>query len=306
MANTPDISVRFVSYADGAGVFRASGVRVTDLDLPPDPPFVELIVRSARVIQSSRPSLVVAREEYAALPAARIFDVPSVFLTDFFRDPSWSFMTPLIYARAVIFMGEKSLFTEPPYVHTRIHYVGPPVPKFCYRRGDRELARQELGLPTDAVVLLCLPGSWTERAFPIAELVAAAWEKLPYPRKRLLWLAPADQAEVRDRLGKQPGVSVLAADWQLDRLIVASDAVITKGTRKTLYQVAALGAPSLSISDGLNWPDDVVAAHLPSNTLAFRETLSSDRLAEDLLPQWEGVSGAAQIIAAGVNALRKA
>lgn len=148
--------------------------------------------------------------------------------------------------------------------------------------------------------------------------------------------AAADTWIAREVLAKTPDISVrfvsyadgagvfracgvLAADWQLDRLIVASDAVITKGTRKTLYQVAALGAPSLAISDGLNWPDDVVAAHLPSNTLVFRETLSSDRLAElivekisrgwlaeELLPQWEGVSGAAQIIAAEVNALRKA
>lgn len=100
---------------------------------------------------------------------------------------------------------------------------------------------------------------------------------------------------------------------------MASDVVITKGTRKTLYQVAALGAPSVSISAGLNWPDDVVAAHIPLNTLVFRDTLSPDRLAELIrekisqgwlgeksLPQWHGVTAAAEIIAGEVDALREA
>lgn len=318
LALRPDTSIDFVSYADGAETFRARGVAVIDLGLPPDPPFLEMVVQGARVVQSTRPRLVVAHEEYAALVAARIFEVPSLFLTDFFQDPSWSFMTALIDASEVIFTGEKGLFTEPPYARGKIHYVGPAIPKFRYGRADRERARRELGLPADAVVVLCLPGSWTERAFPIAGLVAAAWQKLPYELKRLLWLASTDHAEVRDQLQRWPEVSVLAVDWQPDRLIAASDVVITKGTRKTLYQVAALGAPSISISAGLNWPDDVVAAHIPSNTLVSREALSPERLAELMvekisrgwlaeasLPQWRGVTAAAEVIVAHVDALRE-
>ena len=112
----------------------------------------------------------------------------------------------------------------------------------------------------------------------------------------------------------QPDILVLKEDWAIDRLMVASDLVITKGNRTTVCEAAFLGVPSISISAGVNWPDDVAIARVRSNSaLRARDVdaaalaqLMAERIAggwtpEGELPRWDGVSGAARAIAGHVE-----
>lgn len=314
----PEIRICFISYAAGAAAFRERDFHVIDLRLPSDPPFFEVLVRSAKIIGNLRPRLLVAHEEVAAVVAGAIYEIPCLFITDFFQDPTSPLMTALLYASEVIFTGQPGIFTEPPYLREKIHYVGPVVPEARYKRRDRVRARKELGLPADAVVVLCLPGSWTERAFPTAELIAGAWEKLPYASKYLVWVSGDHQQHHRGKFPNRSGVFALKPGRRIDRLLVASDVVITKGTRQTLYEAASLGAPCISISAGLNWPDDVVAVRIPGNTLVALEVVTAQDLAElirqkvsegwapeESLPAWQGGTLAAQMIVKVVDRLRR-
>lgn len=317
MQSVPGLDIRFVSYSSGAEAFRSCGYDVVDLHLPDEPPMLTAIVQESRVIRGLAPQLVISHEELPALPAAQIFEIPCLFVTDFFQDPNPFLMGAMKCAREIIFIGERGVFTEPPFMGDAIRYVGPAIRRFDYGRPDRDRARQELDLPPDAAVVLCQPGGYEEARVPIADVLAAAWEALDIPSKRMIWLAWKDHDALRARFAGRPDIVVLKEDWAIDRLMVASDLVITKGSRTSVFEAASLGIPSISISAGVNWPDDVAMEHVRSNS-AFRaggldaarlarlmaEKIAGGRTPEDQLPRWDGMSGAVRAIAGHVERIR--
>jgi hypothetical protein len=311
------LDIRFVSYSGGAETFRSCGYEVVDLHLPDEPPILPAIVQESRIIGSLQPSLVISHEELAALPASQVFDVPCLFVTDFFQDPTAFFISALQCAEEIIFIADRGIFTEPPFMGDRVRYVGPAIRRFDYGRPDRGRARKELGLPPGATVVLCQPGNYSEARVPMADLLVAAWDALPHPSKSLIWLAWRDCDALRARFAGRPDILVLKEDWAIDRLMAASDLVITKGNRTTVCEAAFLGVPSISISAGANWPDDVAIARVPSNSALRASGLNAAALAqlmtekiaggwtpESELPKWDGVGGAVRAIAAHVARLR--
>lgn len=260
-----DVRVRFVSYATGAATLKEFGRNVVDLELPAANPQIETQIRATRVIGNLCPNLVIAHEEFTAMPAAKVFGLPTLFLTDFFvRSESFA-MQALAYADEIIFTGEPGNFEEPEQVRGRVSYVGPVLRQFRFSRADRRQAREELGLRQDALVISVLPGSWTEQQAPIFELVTTAVDSLQHERKSIIWIAGADYQLLCQCAPNHPYLSVARMDCEIDRLMAASDVAITKANRMTCLELAALGIPSISLSHELNLPDDAVVSRISSN-----------------------------------------
>ena len=304
-----------MSYSGGAETFRSCGYEVVDLHLPDEPPLLPAIVQESRIIRGLQPQLVISHEELAALPASQIFDVPCLFVTDFFQDPNPFLMGAMQCAREIIFIAERGIFTEPPFMGDVIRYVGPAIRRFDYGRPDRARARRELDLPPDAAVVLCQPGGYEEARAPMADLLVAAWDALPasfqasdMARMEGLRLAscpfrrPPGYPRVEGRLGHRPSHGGQRSGRS------------QKGTAPRVCEAASLGIPSISISAGVNWPDDVAIAHVRSNS-AFRAgglnagalaQLMAEKIAggwtpEGELPRWDGLTGAVRAIAAHVE-----
>jgi hypothetical protein len=287
--------------------------------MPDEPALWDATIAHTGAVRYLRPALVVAHEEPLALIAARIYQIPCVFITDFFQDPTSLFMRALDYAREIIFTAEPGIYTEPPFLRPPIHYVGPAVRRFEYGRADRERARRELGVPSDTVVVVCQPGNWPEAQVPMAQLLADAWDALACAPRLLIWLAGRDHQMLRACFEGRSDIEIVEEDWQIDRLFAASDLLITKANRLTVYEAASLGVPSISISSGVNWPDDAAVARVRSNTAIHLRGLAPGALAqlmaekitggwvpEAALPRWDGISGASRIIARHVQQIRAA
>lgn len=275
----PKLIIRFVSYAAGAEAYRSCGYEVLDLEQPDKPALLEMVVVLTRLLAMEQPRLVVAHEEIGALTAAKVLGIPCVFITDFFNDPgNWS-MWSLLDAGEIIFTAERGLFTEPPYLKEKVTYVGRAVRPLKYQRSDQMRARKELGISGDTLVALCQPGAWVESHMPLADLLGSAWNLVTRSCKHLIWLGGRDYALLSERLRGDGTITVLKEDWEIDRLMAASDVLITKANRMTVYEAAAMGLPSISISSMVNWPDDVAVAHVESNTWLFRESVSAETLA---------------------------
>ncbi|HUP02754.1 MAG TPA: hypothetical protein VMU19_02115 [Bryobacteraceae bacterium] len=315
----PDLDLRFVSYSGGAEAFRRGGYEVVDLQMPDEPPILQAIVKESQTIRRLRPRLVISHEELAALPASRIFDVPSLFITDFFQDPNPFLMGAMQCAREILFIAERGIFTEPPFLGDAVRYLGPAVRRFAYGRGGRARARRELNIPADAAVVLLQPGGYREAVVPLADLAVAAWDRLAYPSKLLIWIAARDYDSIQARFGARPDVRVMEEDMAIDRLMVASDLVITKGNRTTVFEAASFGIPSITVSAGVNWPDDVANAHVRTNASLRAGAVNPEELARRMraaidggwlpeaeLPRWDGVAGAVRAIAAHVRQIREA
>ena len=279
----PDIQVRFVSYGTGAVTFAAHGIPCIDLQLPDQNSIAATTVLAGRVIAALSPDMVVAHEEFSAMPVAKIFGLPTVMITDFFTGPGMLSMESLWYADRVLFLARRGFHVEPPSVRGKVKYLGPALRPFTYRRRDRRRARAELGLAADGAVITVLPGSWTEAMAPAYEAVVTAFDRLKQPSKHLVWLAGTDEHLLKKLVSaRRNDISVLGTDWQIDRLMVASDLVITKANRMTVIELASLGIRTLSLSYGLNPVDEQCVAGLEANETIAIGDLTAGRLRQAL------------------------
>jgi predicted glycosyltransferase len=261
----PSAQVHFVSYATGAETFQAHNVPCIDLCLPEANPSHETLVLAAKLIGWLNPDLVVAHEEFMAMPAARIFDKPTVMLTDWFSDPARDSMTALRMAGRVLFLDEPGHFPEPPCVEGRVEYLGPVVRDLGFGPHDAAIARARLGITDGTFSLAVLPGSWREDTAPILDTVLAAFDRLPFARKRIFWMAGDDEEFVRRHSENRCDIEVRGYDPEIGCVMAAADVAVTKGTRKTLHELAALGKASVSLACTPNRIDHVRAACFASN-----------------------------------------
>ncbi|MFN7922063.1 MAG: hypothetical protein U0Q16_18310 [Bryobacteraceae bacterium] len=252
----PEVQIHFVSYGTGAATLTANGQNLIDLDMPDDNSTAATIVQAGRLIGALRPQLVVAHEEYAALPAAGIFGVPAILLTDFFSEGGSFWMECQWFAERILFLDRKGLHPEPPSAKGRTTYLGPVM-------RSMEPAAKAGASPSAGPTIGVMPGSWTEARAPLVDRVLAALD----PRHHLIWLAGVDADLIRRATRHRPNTTVLEAEWRIERVMRACDLVITKCNRMTVRELAALGIRTLSVTYGLNPADDRSIAGLPSNQI---------------------------------------
>lgn len=258
VALRPDVDLRFVSYGSGArAIDESQAFSLIDLGLPEQNPLTLTLVLAAKLIGWLRPGLVIAHEEFPALPAAKIFDRPTVFLTDWFLDENHYTTQTMQFADRILFLDEECSYTEPQCLRGRVEYLGVYQRPFTYARADRDRAREELGIPADAFVVSVLPGSFaTEARAPLAGLLLPAFGMLRQPPKHLVWVAGEDLGLMQGLAAGDPRIHVLPFQPQIDRVMVASDLAVTKANRKTVLELERLGIPQLAVCYGQNRVDE--------------------------------------------------
>jgi hypothetical protein len=260
--------VQFASYATGAATLAENAYPVVDLKLREDGAYLDVLVRSAQLIRARAPALVVSHEEFSVLPAAKTFGVPVAFMVDFFPPPVDNVMAQsLAFADEIIFIERRGLFAEPAQARGKVRYVGPVVRPLSLTLAQRDEARRAFQIAEDTALISVIPGAWaTEQRAPLAELLLPAFQALEAPRKKLIWLAGRDTAALTERVRAVPEVTVLEGYSPVERLMMASDLVITKANRGTTIELASAGVPSLSVSYGLNPIDEMIIPRIRSNT----------------------------------------
>lgn len=278
----PELTVTFVSYAVGADVLRTANQDVVDIGLPEMATFFDTLTRCGRALRSIRARLAVCHEEPGAIVAARIFGIPAVYLSHWFHPPEHAYSEAFEHADNVILMEHEGLFPEPRQVRGRVRYVGPVLRPLHYRRSDRALVRSELGLGPDDRLILVLPGSPPEDATPIQDLVSQALRELTSSRLQVIWVAGKDVARVAVPASEALAIKFLEHEPRLDRLMVAADLAITKGTYNIGRELVALGVPSISLSHGYNYIDDLFARTFPTNKFLWAKQTTPADLARSI------------------------
>ncbi len=191
------VEVVLVSYATGAITLRQLGYEVVDLEQDENPSLLEVIVQATQLIASLRPTCVLSHEEFGALPAAKSFDIPTLFITDWFSKPADLWMSCLKYADSIVYLDDPGVCSEPTQLSGKVQYVGPLLRTLSYSRADYCAVRRDLGITNECTVItvFILPGRRTERIAPITHLLLPAFELLKTANKRLLWLVDVEEAE---------------------------------------------------------------------------------------------------------------
>lgn len=275
------IELQFVSYATGAATFKAEGHNVIDLDLPEENSFADTIILAYRTIRKLRPKVVISHEEFAALVAARIANVPSIFICTWLPPAGSVAAESLAYADQLIMIERPGLFPALPDPSPRPTYVGPIFRKMKYSLADRSRLRHDLGIDQEALAILVVPGgAWPEKLAPIYEPVLTAFLALERPSKRLFWLAGQDLQLLQQRTAGIAGVEVIEYCSPVERLIVPCDLVITKGTHGITLDAASLGVPSISLSPGLNPIDEILIPRIHNNVALMASAVDGATLLE--------------------------
>jgi UDP-N-acetylglucosamine:LPS N-acetylglucosamine transferase len=260
------IRVQFVSYSTGAETFKNRGIPVIDMELPENNMFLSTQEKAFRLITEIKPQVVVAHEEFAALSAAKLANVPTVYVSAWLPAMGTIQFESLLATSGVLVTENPGVFPMPVSMRGRIAYTGPIFRKLKYTWFDRSRLRTELGITADALAILVVQGGWTsEERAPIVDTVISAFLGLREQPKHLFWLAGRDAGKISLRTKGLEGVEVLSFVDPVERIMAACDVVITKGTHGITLDAASAGVPSISLSPGLNPIDDVLVPRIRNN-----------------------------------------
>lgn len=275
----PGINIQFVSYAVGAQTFRDARRSVVDLHLPVKNSFPETLVRVSREISMRKPRLVVAQEEFAALTASRLQGIQSVFTTHWFPRQDHPFARSLFHADGLICMEREGAYPKFDGLPYEVRYTGPIVKRMNVTQSCRSIIRSEYRIEDDETMVLVIPGSTGEVEEPSIALISAAFRTLKNKRAKLFWIDSNQELTHKWSL-REPFLNVIPRISDPERLMLACDVAITKGTYNTTKELEWLGVPQIALS----WERNPVDDHFSKTTrgciwISARQS-SSDELAK--------------------------
>jgi len=316
IAGDPNLKITFFSYGLGCRTLTDLGFDVMDLELPDINPVWETFIKITQIMQTFRPDLVISHEEATVVPIARAFNLPCVFMTDWFLPPELVTMQAIKFADEVLFLDEPGYMDELPFLQGKIFYTGAVFRTLDTNSLDRDKSRRKHNFQKEEQIVLVAPSGATihkDTTVSFIDLTIAAFDNLDFPAKRLVWVA-SDQNRnaLMEKIQNRDNISIMDPHYDLPETIIASDLVITNGNRITIMECEALGVPSISISYGRNPIDDFriarVRTNLPLRAKAVTPQLLGkimmQTLSEPCLPRAKSIDAISRGRAAAVERLQ--
>jgi len=256
-----DFQIKLVSYAQGYTYLKNNGCEVQNLNLRLEEEHgLKASFRLESLILQLKPDLIVSDEVFNVFPISKKFNIPSILITNWFCE-SISKDHPLIpavkKADHIIFADKKEFHEIPPDLSVPISFVGPIIKEFNYILKDKEKAREKLGLDNKDIVILVTPGSTSEDGRELLELSAKVFKKINRNNLKMIFLTGELYKEYLEKFKDEDKIIIKPFEREMDRLMVASDLVICKGTLSTTWELIFLGIPSISIAH-LDNPVDII------------------------------------------------
>jgi uncharacterized protein (TIGR00661 family) len=269
-----NLSILVGSYDKGYTYFLKNGFRPFNLGLKQnDELTLKASLRIWSLIRKFKPDLVISDEVFIALHITKGLKIPSILITHWFFE-TYNKKHPIIpavkKADHVIFVDTPQFHNIPLDYNVHLTFVGPLMREFEYKLRDKKRARKELGINVKDKVILVTPGGRHKDRSRLLELSVKAFEELGEKNIKLILLTGELYEEYLNRFADEDRIIVKDFDWKMDRLMVASDLVICKGTFSTTWELAYLGIPSISIPDINNPIDQIHVYRMDKHNLTLR------------------------------------
>jgi uncharacterized protein (TIGR00661 family) len=269
-----DLSILVASYHKGYVCFIENGFKPLNLGLKPKE---ELTLKAGfriwSIIRKFKPDLVVTDEVFIALHITKGLKIPSILITHWFFE-TLSEKHPIIpaikKADHVIFVDTPEFHKIPRDYNVNLTFVGPVIREFEYGLKDKGRARKELDIEKEDKVILVTPGGGHQVRSKFLEISLEAFKELDGDNLKFIILAGELCEEFIQKYGTDNRIIIKDFDWQMDRLMVASDLVICKGSFSITWELAYLGIPSISIPDVSNPIDQIHVNRMDKRKLTLR------------------------------------
>jgi UDP-N-acetylglucosamine:LPS N-acetylglucosamine transferase len=256
-----NLNLKVFSYEQGYTYFKKNDFEVGNLDLRLREEFSQkALFKIKSCIDRLKPDFIVADEVFLVLPLAENLGIPSILVTNWFFE-AINNKHPLIpvvkKANHIILADKRDFHKIPPNFDIPVSFVGPIIKEFNYEFKDKGKAKKELGINKEDRVILVTPGGRPTERNELLEVSIEVFKELTDKNLKLILLAGELYKEYLERFKNEDKIIVKDFDWEMDRLMVASDIVICKGTFSITWELVYLGVPSISIPDFNNPVDQL-------------------------------------------------
>ena len=257
-----NIDVVFATYGAGCEAMAGKGYAFIDLGLPDEGARGHRTVQMGRAIRDQNPNIIISDEELDCLPLAKLFDVPTILVTNWLPPESEDFLISLVsLADLVIFPDIQGYFGCPSMLQGRVHFVGPIVrlPQDLSTR--RKRIRQDWGIAEGAtLIVVTVGGEGNRRIIPEDVILflssVKACSLIRSSSKTMILISAALEELFRGYVSGVSESNIITISGTDDFLGLAgsSDVVITRGGHTTLWELALMCVPSVAIpySDRVN------------------------------------------------------
>lgn len=242
-----DVELKFVSCAAGAKFLSGNSYPLIDTGLPAMGKDGERVAKYVALIKKEEPDIIVTDEELPVIPLAEGSGIPCVLITNWFQADNPEIVDIFSHATLIIVPDYKEGFHMELIARERILWAGPIWTKETGPNPDgRGEARKRLELDESVKLIALMCGQGDMMDIPFIEKSIAVFDTLNFP-KRLIVFAGQFQKLFSYAEQESDHVTVMGHVWDLERYLLASDLVITRGGHTSLWELAMMGIPSISI-----------------------------------------------------------
>lgn len=247
------LKLKFVSYATGYKCLVKYRYHPIDLSLPEMGKKRMAQKRIKFLIDKEKPDLIVSDEELIVLPLAKERKIPSILITNWLPQiekmskREYSFYTNLfLLSEMIIFPDREDSFEVPNELKKLVKFVNPIIFPSHFSLKDRKSIRKELKIDNNEKFILATAGGTHPIDRIFFKCILKAFQKLNLKGKLYLLSGVFKKEFLKYQLQNE---KIIVKDFvnQIEKIMIASDLVITRGGHTTLWELASLGIPSISI-----------------------------------------------------------
>lgn len=245
-----DVEVKFASYDDGYRRFLASGRSPCNIGAPSKEKEHNRLIRIGETIKNVAPNLIVSDEELLPLPLAKFMGVPSYLITNWFPPETHRVIRSYFYdPEGIIFPELEGSFDVPSWIKSDcVHFVGPMFDNSRLSADDREKARQALGIENGINLVLGIAEQANASDAEFLIIGVKAFKNLnPDVGGKMVLIAGKFADDILQEIDGVGNISVKDYTHQLDKYMLASDLVLTRGGYFNLWKLANMGIPSICV-----------------------------------------------------------
>ena len=241
-----DVEVIFASWGEGWRCIRGAGWRCENVGRKTGDDH-ERLVYIGRAIQEQKPDLIVTDEEMLALPMARVFDVSSILITNWFPpDERHPLMSYFVDPDLILVPLPEDIYVKPVDLLTPVEYVGPIAFLNESASRIRGKLKQKLGLATDEKLILVDPCGVELEDERFLRCCVEAFENLGL-LVRMIMVVGRLKAEIESITWMDARIQLRDHLLQSEPYMMASDLVIHRGGFFTIWKLAEMGIPAIYV-----------------------------------------------------------